>query len=250
MTDAVVNLSENPGLLRVAFPSTRNTQQTTECSKNHATRNATRTQQTGLKALALLALQRDNSRNSAATASINATQQTGDFEWVFVAHPRSEADELRERLVRLADGELLDLDVVESLPEIDVLACAGLSDECLIAYVRALHDGQQLELGKALPEDTARAMCRHCGPVYIHPSIASMAPVLDGWPRILGGACCHVRNRKVLPRPTVTCGACNHFNRDTVNPRDGIGTCRVSADHAVPLFPQSVRKCQAFGVAP
>lgn len=250
MTDAVENLSNCPDLLRVAFPSTRNTQQSCDFIRNPATSNATSTQQTGLKALALLALQRNNSRNSAATESKNATQQRGDFEGAFVAHPKSEVAELRQHLTSLTNAEFLDIELIEQLGELDVAACAGLSDECLVAYVHALHDGKQLELGKPLPDDTARAMCRHCGPVFIDPSIAAVAPVVDGWPRILGGACCHVRNRKVLPRPTVTCSACSHFNRDTVNARDGIGSCRVNADHAVPLFPQSVRKCQAFEVAP
>jgi hypothetical protein len=150
--------------------------------------------------------------------------------------------EQRLRLLAFANAEYLDSDVIERLDELDVVACAGLSDECLIAYVRALHDGQQLELGKALPEDTARAMCRHCGPVFIHPSIAAIAPMIDDWPRVLGCRCCHVRNRRAMPRPRVHCGDCKHFQRDSINPPAGAGHCIAQYDPAYP-YPHSPRIC-------
>jgi len=73
-----------------------------------------------------------------------------------------------------------------------------------------------------------------------------MAPIVDGWARVLGCPWCHVKNRKPLPRPAVTCSACKQFQRDKINPCDGIGTCLQNVDQEKPLFPNADRKCQAF----
>jgi hypothetical protein len=54
------------------------------------------------------------------------------------------------------------------------------------------------------PDETAAAICQHCGPIWLHPAVGSVAPVVDGWPRVLGCPWCHVKNRDALPRPLLT----------------------------------------------
>ncbi|MDQ3196655.1 MAG: hypothetical protein M3Q32_09945 [Pseudomonadota bacterium] len=66
-------MAENPNLLRVARPGECNTQQTgSEC----ATASATTVEQTSLKALSLLALERNKRRNKSATRGEITMQQT------------------------------------------------------------------------------------------------------------------------------------------------------------------------------
>ena len=123
---------------------------------------------------------------------------------------------------------------------------ASLNGGQLSAYVLMLSESADREDGRCPRDETAPALCRHCGPIWIAPEVAAMAPIVDGWARVLGCPWCHVKNRKPLPRPAVTCSACNHFQRDKINPRDGIGSCSMGCDHERPLFPNASRKCQSF----
>ena len=126
---------------------------------------------------------------------------------------------------------------------------AALTDKQLSAYVAMLADASLRERGKRPADETAAALCRSCGPVWLHPAVAAVAPMLDGWPRVLGCPWCHVRNRRAIPCPLVRCGDCEHFARDTVNPDGGMGRC--AADH-IPLqseslpYPRAQRQCKQF----
>ena len=122
---------------------------------------------------------------------------------------------------------------------------AALSDKQLCIYVAMMGEGDLRERGKTPPDETARALCRHCGPIWINPSIASVAPVVEGWPRLLGCPWCHVRNRQALPRPLVACGDCQHFIRDAVNPRDGMGSCGGHGEPERP-YPAVKKICATF----
>ena len=53
---------------------------------------------------------------------------------------------------------------------------------------------------------------------------------LGAMPRVLGCPWCHVRNRRAILRPSVTCGECRHFIRDAVNPPAGWGRCSAGVD--------------------
>jgi len=154
--------------------------------------------------------------------------------------------EMRLQLLAIANALLIDPAIVTRLDDVDVAECAGLEPDVLTAYVRALYDGHLLELGRSPPGDTAPAICHHCGPVFLHPLVAALAPVVAGWPRVLGSACCHIRARKTLPRPLVNCGACSRFKPDPINPAAGIGTCLQNVDQEKPLFPNADRRCQVF----
>lgn len=210
-----------PGLLRVASLSTRNTQQMQEFERTSATRAATTAQPLGLKALALLALERNTPATKDATTHENpekVTQQIPDSGLPFVAHESAvdsvallrvargataQQIEIRDRLLMLAEREVIDPAAICDLAGPDFDGCAGLSDATLIAYLRALRDSAQRELGQCPSDETAVALCRSCGPIWIAPEVASVAPVVQGWPRVLGCPWCHVNNRQAIPRPAV-----------------------------------------------
>jgi hypothetical protein len=156
---------------------------------------------------------------------------------------------MRARLLALADVEVTDADHVHRLTTADLAECAGLPDAMLLAYVRALADADLRERGKCPPDETERALCRHCGPIWTAPEVASAAPVVDGWPRVLGCPWCHVRNRRAIPRPLVACGNCQHFEPDPINPTGGMGRCGSEREplQSEPLpFPHAARQCAQF----
>jgi hypothetical protein len=121
----------------------------------------------------------------------------------------------------------------------------ALTDRELSTYVNMLAETSAREQGKRPADETARAWCRHCGPVWIAPEVAEVAPVLDGWPRLLGCPGCHVRNRAALARPVVTCAECAHFARDAINPDEGSGHCVAGCDPQRP-YPGAERQCARF----
>jgi hypothetical protein len=82
---------------------------------------------------------------------------------------------------------------------------AALTDRQLSTYVHSLAESDMREQGQRPDDETAHAWCVHCGIVWIAPSVAAVAPVVEGWPRLLGCPWCHVRNRQAIPRPLVTC---------------------------------------------
>jgi hypothetical protein len=190
-------------LLRVAHPRECNAQQNNQIASNHATRPATGAQQTSLKALALLALGRNNACNTAQQTPENRATNVlrgGEHAQQPVQHP------LRGHLIDLAAAEGIDAELIRRLPAEDVEGCQGLSDGVLTAYVRAVRDSDLRECGRVPADETAAAMCRHCGPVFVAPEIASAAPIVDGWPRVLGCSWCHTRNRASIPRPLRSSG--------------------------------------------
>jgi hypothetical protein len=157
-------------------------------------------------------------------------------------------DALRARLQRIAAADLIDANLVHTLPEADVLDCAGLPDETLRATLRGFRDDDLRERGKRPADETAAALCRSCGPVWLHPSIAAVVPMTAGWPRLLGCPWCHVRNRRAIPRPLVTCGECQHFERDAINPDGGMGRCGAGCNPARP-WPSVQHQCATYSPA-
>lgn len=158
-------------------------------------------------------------------------------------------DALRARLQRIAAADLIDANLVHTLPEADVLDCAGLPDETLRATLRGFRDDDLRARGKRPADETERALCRHCGPIWLHPAVAAAAPAAAGWPRVLGCPWCHPRNRRAIPRPPVACGDCQHFEPDPINPTGGMGRCMAGREplQSEPLpFPHAARQCAQF----
>ncbi|MBQ4853744.1 hypothetical protein IMW82_03495 [Rhodanobacter sp. B2A1Ga4] len=100
-------------------------------------------------------------------------------------------------------------------------------DACQLAALELMQsDTDDRHAGRVPAGDTARMWCKGCGPVWIHPDVAEVLPVVDGWPRALGCPWCFVRKAGGnLPRPSVACEGCRHFTPDTINPAAGMGTC-------------------------
>jgi len=100
---------------------------------------------------------------------------------------------LRARLMALATADHIDADYVHHLHDLDVAACIGLNDRQLAAHLSMLADTAERHAGRTPAGDTAAINCEGCGPVWVHPSIAEVLPVVGGLPRALGCPWCFVR---------------------------------------------------------
>lgn len=141
---------------------------------------------------------------------------------------------LRAHLMALAAGVGIDVLHVCRLDDADVAACIGLDLRQLADYVSMLSDTAERHAGRVPLNDAAAIHCEQCGPVWIHPTIAEVLPVVDGWPRALGCPWCLVRKAGgYIPRPPVAREGCANFTADTFNP--GNGVCK-------PSMPQSLLK--------
>jgi TubC N-terminal docking domain len=153
---------------------------------------------------------------------------------------------LRAHLFALAGAEGIDAALVRFLPDAGVAECAGLSDETLRAYVLALRDSALRLQGKVPADETAAIHCAHCGPVWAHPAVAAVLPIVDRWSRALGCPWCHIRKAGgAIPRPPVCCGDCANFTRDNVNPSGGIGHCAAGCKPLRP-WPNVSHNCKSF----
>jgi hypothetical protein len=147
---------------------------------------------------------------------------------------------LRIRLLTAAEAEYADPDLIHRLPAADVASCEGLPDDVLRAYVRALEADAERMAGRVPAGETAAILCVRCGPVWAHPDVAAVLPVVHDTARALGCPWCHVRKAgKVIPRPPVTCATCTHYKPDTVNPTAGVGTCPDHGTH----YPMQRHRC-------
>lgn len=142
------------------------------------------------------------------------------------AHLADTLKPLRAHLLALATAGGIDAAHVHRLHDLHIAACAGLDARQLADYLAMLTDTADRHAGRVPLDDTAPMHCEGCGPVWIHPSIAAVLPVVDGWPRALGCPWCFVRKAGgYIPRPPVTCEDCRHFTPDTINPPAGMGVC-------------------------
>ena len=237
MTDPLLRES---GLLRVAFPSTRNTQQIERAAEVDATKRATATQQIGLKALALRAL----SRNNPATA--DATGLSKGSSPAQRAEPENDAfvAQIRNRLRHIAEAEVVDTSLIDTLPDADVLDCESLSEPARRAFVLMLRDTHLRAQGKCPAGETAPALCRKCGPVWLASEVAAHAPNVSGWPVVLGCPwCTYQRQGRGFPRPPVGCVACTSFVPDPINPAGGIGPCSKGMAGGSQRYPHVKHQC-------
>lgn len=168
---------------------------------------------------------------------------------VHVLKPKLDIAAIRARLLELTAAAYMDPAPVRALPESYLRDCAGLSDDAMRALLSMLADDAERRAGRVPNDDTAGILCRSCGPVYLHPSIAAVLPVVNGWPRALGCPWCHlpkVGNNMGIPRPPVTCGACKHFELDAINPAGGVGSCRMGITPRRAPYPLNEQYCGNF----
>ncbi len=206
---------------------------------------------------------------AAPTFGTFGTLQDGTFQKI-------DPPALRARLLELADAEGIERAHVEALAPADLDACAGLPDDALRAYLHMLRDAALRARGRVPADETAPALCACCGPVWLAPEVAAVAPVVAGWPRVLGCPWCHLgrgtskvheesaghrppsgfsarANRETgfgdVPRPSVACAACRHFTADAINPGGGMGRCTAGREPSPsePLhYPHAERQCGRF----
>jgi len=139
------------------------------------------------------------------------------------------AKEQRARLLALAADEGLPAGLVHGLADADAVACAGLPDDTLRAYLLALEAGQQMDAGMVPPGwgEPVACTCEGCGPVLLWPGCPPKVKACPWCSRRGGG--------KAIPRPLVTCGDCRHYLPDTVNPPAGMGGCGLGHPSRWPM---------------
>lgn len=136
--------------------------------------------------------------------------------------------QLRARLLAMAGAEWIDAASIHRVHDLDMAACIGLDESQLAAYLSLLDDTAERHAGRVPAGHTAAIHCQLCGPVWAHPDIAAVLPVVGGWPRALGCPWCFVRKvGGYIPRPSVACSGCRHFTPDTINPEAGMGVCEA-----------------------
>ena len=161
----------------------------------------------------------------------------GSFGSMQDAHlPTKTAPEaIRARLLELAEFECLEPALVHRLDDADVMACTGLGDEVLTAYLRALDAAARMDAGMAPTGWTAARYCRLCGPVLLWP---------DCPPIVLACPWCFRRKAgRYVPRPLVQCADCFHFIRCERNPLGGGGDCSKGLGGH---WPKQRHRCAGF----
>lgn len=198
--------------------------------------------QGSLKALARSALQPDkpidaaSPWNTGASGSSGAAGASGSLQDAGA----ESAGLLRARLQTLAAAEYMDAAIIHRLHDLDVAECIGLDSRQLGAYVSLLAETAERHAGRVPAGHTAAIHCQHCGPVWAHPDIAEVLPMVGGWSRALGCPWCFVRKAGgYIPRPRVTCDGCQHFTPDTINPETGMGACTQGHGSHYPMAPHA-----------
>lgn len=236
--------SETPSVARC----THREMQRATIAESAATPPATLAQRTSLKGLALRVLARNDACNAVATAPEkprNAGATAG------VAPATDQAVHLHARLRRIAEAQDLDPTLADRLPHGEEAEYADLDDDQLVGLLACWRDDSFRERGVPAPGDTATAFCRGSGPVLLHPSVAALAPVVNGVPRVLGCPWCHHRAKgRRVPRPKLTCAGCRFFERDLVNPAGGQGRCGLPGVGPRWHFPHELHACADWRPTP
>jgi hypothetical protein len=189
-----------------------------------------------------------------AVPAVPAQKCKGENE---TAKPASlNAAKVRARLLVLAEAEGIDTELVRALPESELTTtgeqCAavesespGRGRELALQYLRLLATDAAMRAGRLPPDFDTPAMCRHCGPVWLPRSQVAMLDVVNGWPRALGCPWCFIHPQGIrIPRPSVTCATCRHYQPDSVNPGEGMGRCGAGVPGMT--WPHQSRVCATF----
>lgn len=100
-------------------------------------------------------------------------------------------------------------DAIDRLPAAELELYRRHFDTCADWYGAAqaaacmLRDSADMRAGRVPRGWTAATVCRHCGPVLLHPDVVRLLDVRDGMPWALGCPWCHVTMPPghKLPRP-------------------------------------------------
>lgn len=160
----------------------------------------------------------------------------------------TDRDATRARLLALVDVDYGDPALIWTLGDAFLRDCNGMNDDALRALLSMLTDDAERQAGRVPKADTAMMLCAHCGPVWIHPAIAVQLDVVNGWPTAPGCPWCfvHPKGDMAIPRPSVTCADCQHFQPDSVNPASGCGSCDIGMRMVRGGYPHRPRQCKGF----
>lgn len=154
-------------------------------------------------------------RQAVATGSTRATAgKHGDRHGTAKAHPTETGEHhaLRRELAALAGRMNIAAERLERVDDEWLALLARMPADSLPAYLLALDDMATRQAGEIPADDTAAICCAGCGPVYAHPSIAAVLPIVNGWPRVLGCPWCAIRKAGGrLPRPDIASADCASF---------------------------------------
>ena len=155
--------------------------------------------------------------------------------------------DLRLALLALVGRHGFNAAHIHRLKDPDVAACAGLDDAQLVAYLALLDDSAVRWAGKRPAGHDAAILCHHCGPVWAHPDIAAVLPIVGGWPRALGCPWCAIRKAGAyIPRPPVQCMGCVDYQAGPINPAAALGRCAKGKDSH---YPMQKHTCDVFSPA-
>lgn len=152
--------------------------------------------------------------------------------------------DLRLALLALAGRHGFNAVHIHRLQDPDVAACAGLDDAQLVAYLALLDDSAARWAGKRPAGHDAAILCHHCGPVWAHPDIAAVLPIVGGWPRALGCPWCAIRKAGAyIPRPSVQCMGCSGHQSSAINQEAALGQCTHGKGS---YYPMQKHTCDLF----
>jgi hypothetical protein len=186
------------------------------------------------------------SSSSAQDSQIRGISRTNRLEPTRTHATRGMVDTaaIRACLLRIIHAKGGDPRIIHQLSESDLAGYADMARDLLSGFVSLMIDAADRLAERVPPEDNAAVLCAHCGPVWLHPSIAVVLPTVGGWPTAAGCSWCFVRKAGGhVPRPRVTCETCEHFQCDPVNPAGGAGCC--ARDHT-PHYPMQRHRCEDF----
>jgi hypothetical protein len=137
-----------------------------------------------------------------------------DIETAPAANPANPANLEPQTAKRFADSqdsqgfEVASREAARLLAEIRADATpeelALLDDRQIAIYGRMLRDTSLREQGQVPADENAVAICQSCGPIWLAPEVAEVAPIVAGLPQVLGCPWCFIRVRGMyVPRPTL-----------------------------------------------
>ena len=180
-----------------------------------------------LKALALLALERNRARNSGATtpAPTRNSGATPDPQEIAAAEYVGALLEALEYLT--TDSQISARSAFEALTpdDRDGWGRGEVTQDHLQAFVSTLETAAMRRNGDRPPHYSRAAECARCGPVWL-------------WETVSVQTCPWCINRLAdlpIPRPaTVACRQSRHYTQDTINPTGGLGHCERRQQHTWP----------------
>lgn len=147
-----------------------------------------------------------------ATLAADLVPTVASVATVTVAKPGSDAVDAATFRARWCEAALAGgflPDPIQWMGEEDLAQYRDCFDACADWYAAAqaaasmLADSASMGVGRVPRDWTAAAVCRHCGPVWLHPDVVALLDVVDGCPWCIAcpWCCVHSGPGKRIPHP-------------------------------------------------